>query len=407
MLDTYKILTVTHRQINVSNIGDFVLKYNSSEELNHQLHHLKTTFHFDEIMYLATCNRVMYFFSTKEEITPAFQYNFFKAINSDLDASQIEESVKLYEGNVALEHLFAVAASTDSMVVGEREILRQIREAYAQSKEMGLTGDDIRLAIDTAVVASKDVYSNTRIGEKPISVASLAAQRLLDFHLPRDARILMIGAGQTNMLVSKFLVKYNFTNVTVSNRSIGKAETLAASLGGKAIALTDLEAYKKGFDCMIVCTGATEPIITEDIYQGLLGKDTDIKLIIDLSIPNNVDKVFLSEFNAEYVEVEDIRAMAKVNLSFRQAEVKKAHKILDQYLNEFPMLYSQRRIEKAMRTVPSEIKAIKSHAMNHVFKNEVDALDEDTKELLERMMTYMEKRCIGIPMKAAREVVIQ
>ena len=132
MLDTYKILTVTHRQINVSGIGNFVVKYDSNEELQHRLQALKDTFDFDEFMYLATCNRVMYFFSTKADIDATFQYNFFKSINPDLDASQIEKSIKLYEGESALQHLFEVAASTDSMVIGEREILRQLREAYSQ-----------------------------------------------------------------------------------------------------------------------------------------------------------------------------------------------------------------------------------------------------------------------------------
>ncbi len=406
MLDVYKILTVTHKQISVSHISDFVIKYATQEELSLKLQQLKLNFDFSELMYLATCNRVMYFFVTKGTINQAFKDTFFKAINPNLSNEQIEQSVASYQGSEALKHLFSVASSTDSMVVGEREILRQLREAYDTSKALNLISDDIRLAVDNAVLASKSVYSNTRIGEKPVSVASLAAQRLMTFHLSKHARILMIGAGQTNMLVSKFLLKYHFDNVTVCNRNMARAQELATTLNGKAIDLASLVNYKEGFDAIIVCTGATTPIINETIYQQLLGDDSDRKLIIDISIPNNVDKSFLTNYNVEYVEVEDIRAMAQENLAFRQTEVQKANEILNQYLAEFPLLYSQRKVELAMRNVPEEIKAIKDHAMNSVFKQEVESLDEQARHLLERMMSYMEKRCIGIPMKAAREAVI-
>jgi glutamyl-tRNA reductase len=406
MLDIYKILTVTHKQTSVSHISDFIVKYATQEEFSSKLEQLKLNFDFSELMYLATCNRVMYFFVAKRTTDQAFKDAFFKEINPNLSSEQIQQSVAFYQGSDALKHLFSVASSTDSMVVGEREILRQLREAYDTSKALNLISDDIRLAVDNAVLASKSVYSNTRIGEKPVSVASLAAQRLMNFHLSKHARILMIGAGQTNMLVSKFLLKYHFDNVTVCNRNIERAQELAKTLNGKAIDLASLASYEEGFDAIIICTGATTPIINETVYQQLLGDDSDRKLIIDISIPNNVDKSFLSNYNVEYVEVEDIRAMAQENLAFRQTEVQKATEILNQYLAEFPLLYSQRKIELAMRNVPEEIKAIKDHAMNSVFKQEVESLDEQARHLLERMMSYMEKRCIGIPMKAAREAVI-
>ncbi|MEL6945337.1 MAG: glutamyl-tRNA reductase, partial [Bacteroidota bacterium] len=105
-------------------------------------------------------------------------------------------------------------------------------------------------------------------------------------------------------------------------------------------------------------------------------------------------------------EVENLRALAKENLAFRQAEVHKAKQILQRHLDEFPMIYQQRKIARAMKTVPDAIKEVKSHALNNVFKHEVASLDEDTRELLERVLTYMEKKCIGIPMKAAKEAIL-
>lgn len=406
MLNDYKILTVTHQNMSVDEIRHFIVQHDSKDELKHKLHQLKADFELEELFYLATCNRVIYFFKTAAYIDAHFQYNFIKHVNEELTAAKIEKGVQLFEGVDALKHFFAVAASTKSMVIGERQILRQIREGYEQSKAFGLTADAIRIAVDTAVVASKDVYSNTRIGEKPVSVASLASQKLLQFHLAKDARILLIGAGQTNLLVSKFLKKHHFDNVTVFNRTPAKAEDLAELIGGTALPLSDLSTYNQGFDCLIVCTGSVKPILDKKLYSSLLNGETDRKLVIDLAIPNNVDKTMLPAFDLEYVEVEDIRELANKNLAFRAAEVDKAQEIIETYVEEFPKLYQQRQIEVAMRKVPAEIKAIKDHAMNTLFKEEVEDLDEKSRDLLVRMMTYMEKRCIGIPMKAAREAVL-
>ncbi len=404
MLENYKVLTVTHRQTNVKNIGNFVVQCTDSSDLQARLRELKKRFQLDELFYLSTCNRVLYFFTSKQPTDTSFQYNFFQYINPNLNAAQIGSDLLCYEGEASLEHLFEVAASVDSMVVGEREILRQLREAYEQSSNFGLTGDAIRLAIDGAVQAAKSVYSNTRIGEKPVSIVSLAIQKLRSMKVAKDARILLVGAGQTNTLVGKFLKKYEYSNITVFNRTLARAEKLAKLVQGKAHALEHISSYKGGFDCLIVCTGATQAVITPELYTLLLQAEADAKLAIDLAIPNNVDKKVVQQNALTYVEIEDLRTLAKQNLAFRATEVQKAKKLLHTCLAEFPKIYQQRQLTRAMRSVPEEIKAIKDHAINTVFKKEVEQLDDDTRLLLERMLNYMEKKCISIPMKAAKAV---
>jgi glutamyl-tRNA reductase len=117
----------------------------------------------------------------------------------------------IVQGEVAVSHLFNVASSVDSLVVGERQILSQLREAYEFARSQGLCGDAMRLLMDQAVLTSKEVFSTTRIGEKPVSVASLAVLKLLRYALRPDARILLIGAGQTNSIVAKILHSNAFT----------------------------------------------------------------------------------------------------------------------------------------------------------------------------------------------------
>ncbi|MEM1324494.1 MAG: glutamyl-tRNA reductase [Bacteroidota bacterium] len=405
MLNTYKVLTVTYKSSNVNKIGDFVLKYDEPSQLQHALQALKERFQCEELFYLSTCNRVLYLFKTTDVLSPTFQYHFFRHINPDIKAETIRESVLAYEGETALSHLCAVASSVDSMVIGEREILRQLRTAYNQCYQWGLTGDDIRIAMELAVRTAKDVYSNTKIGEKPVSIASLAALQLRNSTLPKNARILVIGAGQTNMLIGKFLLKYHYTNVKIFNRTLDKATKLAKQLDGAAYRLKDLATYEKGFDAIIICTGATKPILTPELYAQLLQGDQQQKLVIDIAIPNNTDKSILKTHDVKYIEVETLRHVAKENLAFRQTEVHRAKKIVGAHLTEFPQIYQSRQLEKAMKTVPDAIKAVKSNALNNVFKSEVEALDDNSRELLERVMSYMEKKCIGIPMQAARRAM--
>jgi glutamyl-tRNA reductase len=409
MLSTFKILTVTHKRTNLKEIGDFVIKASNDEALLEQLNSIKAQFGIDELLYLPTCNRVMYFFTTEQLVDEHFMAHFFQRVNPTLSIARINNITEIaqdYQGMEAMEHLFDVAASLDSLVIGERQILRQLREAYEQCQKWGLLGDKIRMAFQQALQGAKTVYANTGIGEKPISVVSLAIQKMLHAQVPKTSRVLLIGAGQTNQLVGKFLLKHHFTNVTVFNRSIEKAQKLAQSFDGEAYTLDALDEYDKGFDVMIVCTGATKAIMTDHLYKKLIGADRTRKVVIDLAIPNNVTPEVVAGNNVEYIEIEGLRNLAKANLAFREQEVVKAKQLLKKYLGEFPRLLKQRQIELAMRSVPSKIKAVKHKAVNEVFQKEIATLDEHTKALMMDMLSYMEKKCIGIPMKAAREAVL-
>ncbi len=409
MLEGYKILTVTYRDVHVKEIGNYVLQLPEGTSVYQRLEELKTAFGIDEIMYTATCNRVLYFFYTEKELDRNFAFRFFQAVNPSLTANDLfllPKKIKLLDGEPALRHLNEVAASVDSLVVGEREILRQLRESYEGCRLAKLTGDKLRLAMQSAVAGAKKVYGKTRIGEKPVSVVSLAVKEMMRTDLPEDARIVMVGAGQTNRLVAKFLLKYRFRNVFVYNRSLKNAEQVAETLGGKAGTLKDLANHSEGFDCLIVCTGAVSAVVDTDLYEKLLNGETDKKTVIDLSVPYNIDKAVFEKYNATHIEIEGLRALAKENLSFRSKEVTRAKELLTECMTDFRAIFRERQLALAMSHIPTEIKAIKAHAINKVFHKQMANLDPESRALVEKMMSYMEKRCIGIPMQAAKEALL-
>jgi glutamyl-tRNA reductase len=403
MLQHVHLLTLTHRHAKLKEIGEIVAAFESEGLLQERLTALRQSQKVDELFYLSTCNRIILFFTTDREVNDAFRSGLV-----DNAATDAIGEMQYLQGLKAIYHLFEVASSIDSLVVGERQILGQFRDAYARCREWDLIGDDLRIICDRVVLAAKDVYNNTRIGEKSVSIVSLAMQQLRRLKPKTDARILMIGAGQTNVLVSKFLRKEGYEKLTVVNRTAARAQSLAASFPqGKGIALSELENYEEGFDIIVACTGSAEAIVTPELFHWLLAGDTpDNKIVVDLGVPADVAESTTSHYPFHYVGIEQLRALAEENMGFRREEIKRAHGELHQHLKVMENSYRQRLLERAMAGLPAEIKAVKHAAVNNVFAKELDKLDPEAQDLLMRMMTYMEKRCIGIPMKAAREAVL-
>jgi len=123
-------------------------------------------------------------------------------------------------------------------------------------------------------------------------------------------------------------------------------------------------------------------------------------------VPHNVAADVVDYYASAYVEIEDLRSLAQENVAFREREVKRAAHLLSLHLEEFPLVWRQRQLERALSRVPQEIKAVRQKAVNEVFKKELEGLDPQTRELMDRVLVYMEKKCISIPMRAAKESLI-
>lgn len=405
MLENFLVLTLTHKSQKLGDLGRFILE---EDNLPATLSSLKEKFNFEGLLYTATCNRMLFFIDLPQNRSKNLVSDFFNYLYPRLskeDMSHAISRVEVYEGEASIKHLFEVASSIDSLVVGEREIFRQIRESYERCLQWGLISDSIRIACQQMVSVAKNVYANTRIGEKSVSVVSLAMSKLSRMKLHKDAKIIMIGAGQTNVLVSKFLKKYGFTCVTVYNRTFEKAKQLADQFAdGLALPLADLSDLKE-FDALFITTSAKEHLLTEEHFKHLVATDRK-RVIIDLSIPSNVEKSLCDQYGINVIDIESLKNLAKENLSFRMGEVKRVHEIISEGCAEFRQIFQQRLIERAFQDIPDEIKAIRARATEQVFRHELSQLDENTQLLFHKMMDYMEKKCIGIPMKAVKGVVI-
>jgi len=401
-----KVIAFTHKQIELKELGKLVI---CQENLTDKLRLVKSQFDIPEIFYLATCNRVEFIMASNQAVDKVFAQKFIDALEIGLCTAHMDifmNGASIYEDQEALNHVLRTSCSLESLIVGEKEILPQMRKAYEQCKEAGLTGDYLRMVMNTVVKTAKEVYTHTNISRKPISVVSLAYRKLKELKLCNDARVLIIGAGETNRNISKYLQKHKFTNFAVFNRTLSKAKQLATDLGGEAYDLEALKSYDKGFDAIITCTSSVQPIITPELYKTLLNGDTDKKTIVDLAIPNDTAAEVLEQFPVNFIEVHSLNEVAKNNLQERYQELVHAEKIIEQNISEFLPLMKQRRIEVAMREVPEKIKEIRNNAINTVFADEVQGMDEQSREILEKVINYMEKKYISVPMIMAKEILI-
>lgn len=405
LLDNYKVITVTHHNVNVNEIGNFYISTNKDQTAHAKLKSLSNQFNFTESLYLETCNRVSYILFGDFDLNKDFLTAFFKNINPQLQDQTLEsinKYVSTYEGEAAIKHVYELASSMDSLVVGEREIFRQLRKAFDVSKNESLTGDYLRLLDRSIVKAAKDVYSKTKIGEKSLSVVALAMSSLLSINPSSDQKVLLVGAGETNSLVGKFLNKYKFNQTAIYNRSIDNAVQLSKALNAPSFHLNELENVKGEFDIIIICTSANKVVIDEQLYSKMLHGDNSKKIIIDLAIPRNIAQEVVSNFNVEYIDINSLKALSEENLKFRKKEVEKAKPIISKHVSTFRNMFQQRHIEKALSHVPVQIKEIKEKAINDVYRKRINDLDDASKDLLLEMMDYMEKKCVSVPIKAAK-----
>lgn len=400
MLKGYYALTLTYRQTEVQDLGYLMPKSETEAGLLRKLDAVKSALGWDELMYVATCNRVMYFFYSSAPIaaSPAAELLTFLHSAHNFPITLPSKILFLSGGN-AVRHLFEVSSSLDSMVLGEREIIKQLRMAFERAFAVGLAGDHIRLAMKHAVETGKSVMSNTGIGEKNTSVVSLAFANLMSSGIRPDSRLALIGAGQTNQLFGKFLIKYGFKNIAVCNRGLENGKALAEKLGGDFFPLSQIKNAVEGADAVVICTASSEPLLDQSHFP-----EAKPRLIIDLAVPANMAFCKRRFPHTQYVGMELLREMAGVHRQHRESARAKAESIIDMKVKIFKNAWHERQIERSLSHLPDEIKAVRDKAVQVVFEKEFAACPAATQELILEMLGYMEKKCIAIPIKTMKKM---
>lgn len=405
-LQHFYTIAITHKNFDLKELGKLHLDGDSESGV---LAELKQKMQLKELMYLSTCNRVEVLFTTKKNVDKTFLGGLFLHLNKELKPTELKKFIanaQVYVAHEAVNHVLRVASSLESLVVGEREIITQFRQGYEKCLGYGLTSDFMRLLNKHTVETAKQVFTETNIARNPVSVVSLAYRMLRDKNVKDNARCVFVGAGQTNSTMAKYLKKHHFSSFTVFNRSLEKAELLAKELGGQAHELKELKNYEGGFDVLVTCTGSKSAVITPEIFRHLLNGDTDKKIIIDLAVPTDLQAQVLKKFKIDYISVSTIKEQARQNLALRKKEIKSCEAIIYSKTVEFEHILKERSIELAFGEIPKKIKEINQLALTEVFAKDVQNLDSGSKETVEKIISYIEKKYNAVAITTAKKVFL-
>ncbi len=306
------------------------------EELGSALDGLKSMGGVEEAVVLSTCNRLEIY------ARPAgAEAGGLKSIAHFLHRSYADANVKdaLYEGKGldAVRHLFRVAAGLDSLVVGETEILGQVKAAYLFAHHHGTTGKITNVLFQRALRVGKQVRTQTGISQGGRSVGSVAvqlAERI--FGNLHNRRILLLGAGKMAEVTARRLLSQKAGEIVILNRTLPKAEELAKVLNGQAGPMEHLQDELLNADIVICSSGAQEPFITPGMVAPVMKARRERSLyFIDVAVPRNVEPGVHRLDNAYVYNIDDLQALVDENMARRRGEVGEAEALVEERAREF------------------------------------------------------------------------
>src|SRR5213592_4217967 len=286
---------------------------------------LKCFGHLDEIVLLSTCNRVEIYGATRQatgHIKSLLQLPC--AEPCDLDSH-----IYLYEGAAAARHLLRVTAGLDSMVLGETEITGQIKNAYEIARAAGLTGRVLNRLFQRAFQTAKEIRTRTDIGRGAVSIKSTAVELIGRTDLSQQS-IMVLGAGAMAENCVRFLVKKGAQSIFISNRSFDRALDLATRFGGEAVCFGYCLFEMRDVDVVIAATSSAETLLGRDDVENLMkARGNRPLLLIDLSVPRNIDPAVGGLENVALYNIDDLESLAREGVQARERELTACHQIIE------------------------------------------------------------------------------
>ncbi|MCW2741519.1 MAG: hemA [Blastococcus sp.] len=277
---------VSHQTAPVALLEQFAM---SADDRVKALHELVETDHVNEALVLATCNRIVVFAEVERFHGGVADVSRVLARQAGATVEELSPYVTVHYEDQAVAHLFTVAAGLDSMVVGETQVLGQLRAAYALARDEGTVGRALHPVAQRALRVGKRVHSETGIDRAGASLVSVALDRAEDRIGPlTDRRVLVVGAGSMGALAATTLARRG-ADVVVSSRTEASAARLAATVGGRAADLADLPAELAAADVLVTCTGATGLVVATDVVAAAMSGRGRPLVVVDLALPRDVD----------------------------------------------------------------------------------------------------------------------
>ena len=316
----------------------------TNDEIEVALEALRSTGDVDEAVILSTCNRVEVYAATSRsapesarERAAATVRSYLAGARDDMDSEKLNEALYEHHGGDAARHIFRVASSLDSMVVGESQILGQLKDAFGRAVTVGATNATLARCIERSFRVAKRVRSETEISKGAANVSSVAVELAARvFGDLTGKSVLLLGAGKMGALAARHLRAAGARQVVVANRSPEKAKTLAAEVEGTARPWESLADLLADADVVISSTGSRNPILGKKLVKKALKRRRfEPQVIVDIAVPRDVDREVLGVDGVYLFDIDDLESYVAENLRLRAKEAEAAEMVLEGELGEF------------------------------------------------------------------------
>lgn len=364
----------------------------SSDHLAKFLDDLTASPDVSEAVVLSTCNRTEIYVRV-ERFHPAFSdVSTSLARHSGLALSEFSEHLYIHADENAARHLFGVACGIDSAVLGETEILGQVRTAFEAAKSAGTVGLELTDLFSAAGTAGRKVRSSTAIGRNITSVSRAAVAMATDRLGSLDGRsICVLGAGEMSEGMTVALRDAGTRRIVICNRSIERASQLAERVGGEVVPLSALGETIADVDVLLTGTGANDLMVGHEVLAGVMAaRDSRPMLIVDIAVPRDVDPAAADIEHVTLLDMEDLTAFAEAGRAERRGEITAVRNLIDEEVVRFCNNAASRKVEPLVKLFRNEVESLRLSEVERrrtsLDDEALDEVDAATKALLNKLL---------------------
>jgi len=379
----------------------------SPAQLRDALVRLRQQFPDSEAVLLSTCNRVEFYFAARQacQCPTHHQVVEFLADFHGLEPASFFDDLFERTGEDAVRHLFTVAASLDSMVVGEGQILPQVKSAYDQATAGDSTGPLTHTAFQAAIRVARRIARDTSINQRRVSIPSVAVADFAKGFFERfdDKKVLVIGAGEMAEETLRYLIDEGARDITIINRGRERAERLAESVAGTVCPWEQLEEQLSGADLVVSTTGATEPILDAARFEPIHRRRSRRPLfVLDLAVPRDFSAE-VGDFTDVYLySIDDLSKTCESNKLAREKEWPKAERIIEEETARFMAELNHRATGPVIKRLRAQANEIKNDELNRLF-NKLTGLDDRSRQDIEQAFNRLVNKVLHPPLESLRD----
>ncbi len=360
-----------------------------------------------EALLISTCNRVEVYGVAKPGADAASAVRAFMIEQRKVKPGDVREALYERRGPEAVRHVFRVASALDSLVVGEAQILGQLKEAYSVAGSSGTSGPVLSRALERAFGVAKRVRTETTIARGAANVSSVAVELAARvFGDLTGKNVLVVGAGKMSALAARHLYSSGAQRIVVTNRSPAKAEALAAEIDGTAKPWEDLEKHLVEADVVISSTGSREPILTKKLFKAVAkARRWRPMMVVDIAVPRDAEQG-INDLDGVYLfNIDDLDKVVRANIAEREKAAEHASKIVEHEVGQFEQWLRTQAVVPTIRALREHFTAVADAEVQKALDvvGRKDHTKEQQRELLQRVVQLVVNKLLHQPTAALRE----